>query len=311
MKKLLAVFLATVVQVSAFAQDAPLRNIAGDFATMWDATRNMPMTERAAAFEKSLVAQYPDFYAASRYGGAERRRARLTRSIEGFGTIRETYLEKVHDFGDAMPRHVATFRVAFPDFRLATPTWLLHSLGEMDGGTRDFDGRTDLIFGADMMATLHANEDVAPLFHHELFHTYHEPKFACSSDAIWKHLWEEGLAVYVSQALNPHATPSELLLDFPKGMWLATKAQLPAAWAHLETVLDRTDGALYSELFTTSQSSATLPVRRGYYLGYLIAQEASKSHDLSTLAHMDCEHVQILVRDVVHRQWLASQRTAL
>jgi hypothetical protein len=302
----LAVASMAAAPLSACAQDAPVRNIAGDFARTWDATRNLPMPERVAAFKKDVASQYPEFYAASRSGGEAQFDARIAREIEQFGAIRTVYLDKVKNFGDAMPRHVASFHAAFPDFRLTTPTWLLHSLHEMDGGTRDFAGRTDLIFGADLMATLHAKDDLTALFHHELFHVYHEPRFACGTEAVWKNLWEEGLAVYVSQVLNPKATHSELLLDFPQGMPDATRAQLPAAWAQLASVLENADPALYGELFSTAKSANPLPPRRGYYLGYLVAREAGKSHDVATLAHMDCEQAHALVSRIVHQQQAAA-----
>jgi hypothetical protein len=302
----LAAALIAAAPLFAFAQDAAVRNIAGDFARTWDATRDLPMTQRVAAFKKQVASQYPEFYAASRAGGEAKFDARIAREIEQFGSIRAVYLDKVKNFGDAMPRHVASFRAAFPDFRLTTPTWLLHSLHEMDGGTRDFAGHTDLIFGADMMAVLHAKDDLTPLFHHELFHVYHEPRFACGTEAVWKNLWEEGLAVYVSQVLNPKATHSELLLDFPHGMPDATEARLAAAWTQLAGVLENTDPALYGELFSTSKSDNPLPPRRGYYLGYLVAKEAGKSHDVGTLAHMSCEQVHALVSDIVHQQQTAT-----
>lgn len=294
--------LIAAAPLFAYAQDAPVRNIAGDFARTWDATRDLPMPERVAAFKHDVASRYPEFYAASRSGGEANFDARIAREIEQFGNIRTVYLDQVKTFGDAMPRHVASFRAAFPDFRLTTPTWLLHSLHEMDGGTRDFEGHTDLIFGADMMATLHARDDLTPLFHHELFHVYHEPRFSCGTEAVWKNLWEEGLAVYVSQVLNPKATRSELLLDFPHGMPEATEARLAAAWTHLESVLENTDRGLYGELFSTAKSGNPLPPRRGYYLGYLVAREAGKSHDVGTLAHMNCEQVHALVSRIVHQQ---------
>lgn len=307
MRKFLVMVLAAAIPCFGFAQDAPVRNIAGVFATTWDATRDMPMAERIAIFKKNVASQYPDFYAADRFGGSEKQDARIARAIKDFSAIRDIYLDQVQSFGDAMPRHISTFRAVFPDFRLATPTWLVHSLYEMDGGTREFNGHTNLVFGADMIATLHANEDITPLFHHELFHVYHEPLFACGTEAVWKNLWEEGLAVYVSQALTPNATPGTMLLDFPRGMPEATESHLSAAWADLEQVLENADQAKYAELFSTEQQGHTLPARRGYYLGYLVAKEASKTRDLMTLAHLDCGQVHQLVQDIVRRKRLEIQ----
>jgi hypothetical protein len=300
---MLRYLLALLISTSAVAQEAaPVRNIAGDFAATWDATQNLPMQQRVAAFRKNVASKYPDFYSAQRFNVSEQvYDEHIAKFIERFGPMREDYLETARTFGDAMPRHVATFSAAFPDFRLTTPTWLVHSFGEMDGGTRTFNGRTDLIFGADMMVKLHGKDDLAPLFHHELFHVYHEPRFACGTGAVWTSLWEEGLATYVSHALNPNANLSELLLDFPKGLVAATEARLAESWAQLEPVLETTDAAQYGQLFSTKQEASSLPARRGYYLGYLVAKDAAKTRDLKTLAALDCKEVHALVASTVRK----------
>lgn len=260
------------------------------------------MPERVTAFKKNVASKFPEFYAPERKGGIAKQDELIADQIEKFGAIRDAYLEKVQTFGSAMPRHLASFQVAFPDFRLSTPTWLVHSLREMDGGTRELAGKPYLIFGADMLATLHETDDVTPLFHHELFHVYHQALFQCGSDGVWTSLWKEGLAVYVSHGLTPKANASELLLDFPKGMPRATEQNLPAAWSQLEQVLDNTTAEMHSQLFSTAQKDSDLPARRGYYLGYLIAQEAGKTRDLNSLAHLGCGQVESLVKAIVRRK---------
>lgn len=294
--------IVTAAPLCALAQDVQIHNIAADFAATWDATKGLPMPERVEAFKKNVASKFPEFYAPERKGGVAKQDALIADQIEKFGAIREVYLEKVQEFGPAMPRHLASFQAAFPDFRLSTPTWLIHSLHEMDGGTRDLAGKPYLIFGADLMATLHASDDVTPLFHHELFHVYHQALFQCGSDGVWTGLWKEGLAVYVSHQLTPKANANELLLDFPKGMPAATQAQLPAAWAQLEQALDDTTPEMYAQLFSTAQKGNDLPARRGYYLGYLIAQEAGKTRDLASLAHLSCGQVESLVKGIVRQQ---------
>jgi hypothetical protein len=90
------------------------------------------------------------------------------------------------------------------------------------------------------------------------------------------------------------------LLEYPKGMPAATRAQLPAAWAHLASVLDSTDNQLYGEMFmTSSKTGNTLPTRRGYYLGYLVAREAGKTRDLAALANLGCKETRALVEATI------------
>lgn len=302
MHKILLIAIAALTVSGAQAEDVQVRNLAGAFAATWDATQQLPMAERIAAFKQQVASQYPEFYAASRFETEEKQDARIARAIENFGPIRQAYLDKVNNFGAAMPVHVATFRKAFPDFELRMPTSLVHSLGEMDGGTRRLgDGKVHLIFGADVMTLVHRDSDEAAFFHHELFHTHHDNVGHCESDAVWNALWREGLATYVSYALNPKANKQELLLDFPKGMVEATQAQLPKAWKHLQQVLDSTDRPTYSELFMLNGPKADLPRRRGYYLGYLVASDAAKTHDMQSMARLGCAEAHALVEATVKK----------
>lgn len=273
------------------AAEPAVRNLAPDFLTAFDASAQLPMPERVAAMKKTLQASFPEFYGR---GTPEQQDKAISAAIESFPKLRPAYMDKAEKFGGALHQHLASFNKVFPAFRLTVPTTILHSLHEMDGGTRELDGKLHLIFGADMIAAVNPTGNPAPLFHHELFHVL-QSDFQCGKGVVWAQLWREGLATYVSKAMNPSATESDLLLDFPKGMAERTRAQLPEAWRQLASALDSTDRAVYAELFSGSNKPSDLPRRRGYYLGYLIAQEAARSHDLPTLAAMGCKQVREMI----------------
>jgi len=277
---------------------AEFRDLTATFTATWDATQQLPEPQRVAAMKQALMAQYPEFYGR---GEAAQQDARISRAIKRFPAIRAAYLEQAQRFSAAMQQHLQTFNAVFPDFRLTVPTELVHSLGEMNGGTRELNGKTHLIFGADMIAALDPKGDAAPLFHHELFHVLHQQHFTCSEDIVWSHMWIEGLATYVSAVMNPQANEKELLLDYPAGMASATRAQLPDAWAQLNTVLDSADEKVNEDLFSMGDKTDKLPPRRAYYLGYLIAKDAAKTHDLPALAKLDCKQVRALVGATVAR----------
>jgi hypothetical protein len=96
--------------------------------------------------------------------------------------------------------------------------------------------------------------------------------------------------------MNPEANDTELLLAFPDNMAARTRKVLPAAFADLEKVLDTRDTAVYRNLFTTGgKATDALPPRRGYYLGYLVAQEAARQHSVQELAKLDCRGARALV----------------
>jgi len=288
---------AAVASAHAFAADtAPVRNFAPEFVKIYDATEQQAMPARVAAVRSLLMAEYPEFYIRRK---PEQLDQLVRKAIEGFPAIRSAYVDKAQKFGASLDQHLATFHSAFPEYQNTTPITLVHSLGEMDGGPRELNGKVHLVFGADVMAATNPTGNAAPLFHHELFHLLHRQKFACDTDGMWEPLWGEGLAVYVSEVINPGASEQELLLDAPKGMAANTRAALPAAWKQMQASLDSTDEALAGELFTMSAKGSALPVRRGYYLGYLVAKEAGKTRDLATLAALDCKQVRVLVGEIV------------
>ena len=285
---------------------AEVHDLAHAFAAFWDRAQMLPIAQRVGLFKKEIVPLFPAFYGIARYGG-ERTQAqqdeRIRRAIETFPQIRSEYLRKADQFRLELPRHTASFRARFPDYRPTSPIYFLHSLGEMDAGPRDLDGHNALIFGIDNMVRDHGSGKENAFFHHELFHIFHQPSIsACSGEAVWTKLWTEGLATYVSHVMNPAATEQELLLDAPAGMAARTRAMLKPALVQLEPMLGSSDEADDIALFRMAGNDPSgLPKRRGYYLGYLVAQQAAKQHPLQELAKLDCNAARIVVYSAVQQ----------
>ncbi len=276
-------------------------NIADAFIAFYDATEGQATEDRVAAFKRDVASAFPDFYDVDHFGGGTTRAAldeRIANAIAQFPRIRDAYMAKVEQFDRELDRNLQSFLRTFPDFEFDAPVVFLHSLGELDGGTRAFDGETYLMFGADVMAWVHDWDDESAFFHHELFHVHHSAFFD-ECDAMWCALWAEGLAVHVASTLNPDAGDSELLLQSPNGMAEATNAHLAESLAHLETALFRTGEDDYSALFNAADDGTGLPPRRGYYLGFLVAQEVGADRDLAALARLSNDDVLPLVEKAV------------
>jgi hypothetical protein len=165
------------------------------------------------------------------------------------------------------------------------PVYLVNSLGEFDGGTRELGGRPVLLFGADVIARLHMAHDIQPFFHHELFHLYHQRHFP-ECPQVWCGLWTEGLAVYVAKSLNPKATDEELLLTQPEPLRPAIDKNRDLAVCAVVAQLDSQDEKVMGALFSDGRIRPELPPRFGYYVGYLAAGEMGRSHSLKQLAAM-------------------------
>jgi hypothetical protein len=282
-----------------FAQQMEIHHLATDFAVFWDNTQNLPQDQRVAEFKKQIGSRFPDFYEIQPNNSVRTQAEQdelIAQAITYFPKIRVAYLAKAEQFDVALPKYVASFKQTFPEYHPTVPIYFLHSLSQMDGGTRTLNGHDYLIFGADMMTRIHGDIDEAAFFHHELFHTYNDAVAPqCENQGAWQRLWREGLAVYVSKVMNPNADDKELLLDLPDGTVAATRANLAVLFAQLDASLDSTDPAINQSLFQMGSDSSGLPRRRGYYLGYLVAGEIGKTHSLNEMAKLDCAHARELV----------------
>ena len=300
-----ALLLSVVAFAGAAASESPplaVVDIANDYVAFWDATQVLPTPERVARFKRDVAPKFPAFYGIARHGGRitqERQDARIANAIESFGPMRDAYRAKAASFAQDVAAAMPPFLAAFPDFKPDVTVYVLHSLGEMDGGTRTLDGTRYLVFGVDGMVRFHSGAREAAFFHHELFHVHHATHFG-DCEAVWCGLWQEGLAVHVANELNPGSTSSELLLDIPPGLVPDTERQLAASLEQLASVLDSTDRRRVSGLFSGGAADGTgLPARRGYYLGLLVAREVAKGRDLDALAKLSVPQAQPLVAEAV------------
>ena len=251
-------------------------------------------------FKANVAARFPEFYGIERYEGKRTRAERdqqIAAAYAEFPAMRDAYRQKVARFTQDLPRYTESFRKVFPDYRPQGELYFVHSLGEMDGGKRTFKGRSYFIFGADVMVKVHGDGDEAGFFHHELFHDYHD--MGCTRQTVWSSLWAEGLAAYVSKVMNPAMDYAGLLLDYPHGMVADTDKQLGRAFQQLADNLESDDQEVYAGLFTRKGDKTGMPARRGYYLGFLVAQEAARTRDLHALAKLQCADVRTLVRETV------------
>jgi hypothetical protein len=273
------------------------------FAAAAERTAALPDAERVAAFDAELAPLLPGFYDPARFetpAAQDRYRARLIRTLNAFPAQRPQIEDISVRFAGMFAPAVASFEARFGPMRGYPPVYLVHSLGEFDGGTRDLPGGTRLLFGADVIARIHTGDHaIQPFFHHELFHILHQRSFK-GCDQIWCGLWTEGLAVYVAAELNPTATDEALLLTLPEPIRPAVEEDRAAAVCAVAARLDSTEPKDYAALFSFERLRPSLPPRFGYYVGYLTARELAKTRSLDDLAHLDVDHARPLVAAALH-----------
>lgn len=195
----------------------------------------------------------------------------------------------VRSFQQAVKR----FSAVFPDFRCDFPVYIAESFGAMSGAGRVIGGRPSLVLDFDASLRMSRPLEALPVFFsHELFHRYHFQAAGFSDDLaerdlIWRSLWAEGLATYVSAQLN-RSLPLSDALGSPN-LEARAKPLVPQMAAELLAAADKVDAQIFAKFFELGETDAARvgwPQRSGYYIGYLVAQDLGRRHSLKELAHM-------------------------
>ena len=299
----------------ALADVCQYQNLMPEFFAFEAATKNLSPDIRAARFMKEFAAKHPAFYGDKDLGWPEKLPKDSLRLLDpsrpeafpGFPPLSEARLHAVAatvktDFAAAQDK----FLKAFPDFRCREDVEFGPSFRRFDGiEYKDATGHGHMLFGIDTIAILHGPDDMPSFFAHELFHIYHRQvmgtRMPDPDNVTWWEMWEEGLATYVSQRLNPG-------LDAQQVLWLpqniVQRMQAPHATARAAKLMladfDKTGGTYW---FSGSDAApGGLPPRAGYYMGYLLASELGRDHPLGWLAQLPPDQVRQHARTFLEAQ---------
>jgi uncharacterized protein YjaZ len=159
----------------------------------------------------------------------------------------------------------------------------------MDGAGRMVGGRPALVLGVDVIDRIETPSQMPVFFAHELFHRYHYRVAGFSDDAsdrqpIWRTLWAEGLATYVSAVINPDHPLSDAMI-FPPDLAERAAPQIETLAQALRDN-NRPNPSLYAAYFEMGNTQDAIPPRAGYYVGYRVAARAAREYSLHQLAHL-------------------------
>ncbi len=273
------------------------------FLKFWEASKAAPAEERVRRFRESVCDANPEFYRFRfedwKTGGLDPDEE-LLRQLSLFESYEKTFRAIHSPVRAQLDSSLASFSARFPDFKMNFPVWIVHSLGLADGTKRTIAGKEVFVIGMDMVARYHPEGNTA-FFHHELLHLYHGQHYR-QSGALFSHLWGEGLAVYVSAALNPSATPKELLLTNDRG-GLAAQVDpiLPRLAAELLADFQSQDWKVHSRYFGASSRDPWMPARAGYYIGYILLRSMADRYSLEQLIRLQDEIIAPALRSASMR----------
>lgn len=305
MRTAMLLLVTAAAALSWACDDSQVRNLTGDFVEFYEASQALPDAEKLDLFMSTI---YPMDSAVYEHVFEDWRRIgwdpdeELLKRIDRFGEYRDRYVTLSETVNDQLESSLRTFRERFPDFDFNFEVHLLHSLGLADGTRRTIGDKEIFVVGLDVIARFHDWEDNSAFFHHELTHFYVHQYYQASDegelspDGLYNILWGEGVATYVSHALNPDATYKELMLEIPSSIPEAADPILDQLATRLLEDLYATERDVRMQYFALRSEDPLIPKRAGYYLGYLLVKQIAESHGLDELIRMkDTEFVPRLI----------------
>jgi hypothetical protein len=289
----LALALLAPGAAAAAASACPIRDSFGDFLALADRVKALSPTEQLDAFHGSFLGANLALYTPEAVGltPGSALDARAVKTISAV-TVSPAAAQSHAALLAVLPGVETRFAAAFPDFRCVFPIYIAPTFGMLDGAGRMVAGEPALVLGPDTIARVERHAQLPVLISHELFHRYHFQAAGFSDDpgdrqAIWRALWAEGLATYVSGRLNRDHPMADVLMS---GDLAARAPALTARIAQgVAPQLDAIDHDTYATYFEGGVAAADrqgLPYRSGYYLGYRVAEILARRHSLDELAHL-------------------------
>ena len=274
----LPLFLQLSVAGGAFGQaaPAPCSDVLPDL-THWLAGRTRGEHRAAKVSGTNLAAflhqERPDIYGRSaRFpmdaASLSRYLAELPPYLPAMRTLERRCLTQE-------PKVVEALRRLFPDFDPSrVRVSLMLSLFRFDAKI-PYDQPNELWLGLDGIAKFHRpNFQLGVLLAHENFHLYHfqvnpQPHRG-ESVPLYRQIWQEGLACYMSHLLNPGASMADVLLE--PDLAANGPRYVPAVARALLNDLEADDDSVTARYLSYHPAAAgAMPSRMGYLIGYDVA----------------------------------------
>jgi hypothetical protein len=240
--------------------------------------------DRAKLFAELVIKPHPEIYDRPDVFKTD------LNSLQDYLGQLHTYLPAIRELHTRFQRELAAvernFLQAFPDFDGSrVRIYLMLSLFRFDGKVPSNNPRL-LMLGIDGIAKFHgAAARLSVILSHELFHLYHFQVNPMPADPdelpLYRLIWQEGLATYVSQRLNPDSSLADVLLD-PR---LAEEGPrfLQTVTRQLLLELESTDD-LTAATYLSFRRAGPVPARMGYLIGYEVARNLGETRSLHELA---------------------------
>src|SRR6266852_9786296 len=266
-------------------------NVMPAFWQFWEQSQTLDETAKIRLFRELVLQPNKEVFEGFTGTSSDARLARYLVNVQPYIPGMRRFSQRVET---ELPRYGRVFKRKFPDAKgIGEIYFMPNLLGGWDAGGGNPGGHPMLVFAVDSIVKLKKEGfNLATLFHHELFHLYHDqfhPEWRDKNRAngeipLYWLTWSEGLATYVSKVLNPKASNDDILL--PDELIRNTDQQLPRLAKELRENLDSTSTDTFMNFLSASPKRKDVPARCGYYIGMLVARELNRKHSLRELARL-------------------------
>ena len=208
------VFCAIAPAEATASRPCSYQDLMPPYETFAARTAGLFPQQRAEAFVNTFVPRYPDYYSPEVFGDGARMQARALRFFDPaqaavvFPGVPPLTDERLAAFSSAVGPQFAEqqrrFLRIFSDFSCDTTVEFGVSLLKFDGHPVEFGGKRYLLFGVDVIATLHGPADMPAFFDHEIFHLYHRQVVGSRApqgeDPAWWTMWSKVLLLTSASA---------------------------------------------------------------------------------------------------------------
>lgn len=261
-------------------------NLMPAFWQAYEQVKNKDINEQTKEFYEIFIRQYSDIFNANSLGiSQENFEAKVKTKLAIFLFDLKKYVFKLQKISDQISNNFEAneenFLSRFPDFNWKGTIYFLPILTSFISKQTTINNEQVLIFGLDTIAFKNdQNINFWPIFHHELFHLYHQQfqanaKHLNFEQPLYDFIWQEGLACYVASLLNPETNKGAILqLDFNNK---TTLIPLPTIAQILRANLRTSPKEFYQDCFGLNNkldsNISENYVDSGNYLCFLLAEK--------------------------------------
>jgi len=270
------------------------------FATITQ-TAGMPAAKRAIALRRLVLEPYHQVYTPGETTDLTRYLTSIEPNVPAMQMLHDAMIKQ-------LPEDEDRFRRQFPDFDThAFSIYLIPSLNRFDGQVHDVGGDPGILFGIDDLASLKVAPSKLPVIvTHEFLHMYQgqrniefQSMLNADNPPVYATLWSEGMATYVSYALNPGVSLTDVLSDAALGK--ASRSTVGNAACQIKSHLDdasaKTAQAFFN--FEGEHDEYGLPPRSGYLVGFTLVKTLSSHLSLQQLAMMHGKALHDIISETI------------